>query len=469
MSPLTANLRHLYQRKGLWLFYTLIPLMMLPMVHMMVSHVRRTGDVGRGIFAYPLLIAFLSGTFIANHVVDLLACPFSFCLPDHQRAARRFLVIVGAVVSVLSAMVFMVYPGQDWPVRLTAVAAAACATFACFWLATVTAAPRTVGRGVPGLAGLWVWLLVLVGLYYDLHTALVDAIFAGRLSLFAACLLIVVLAWSKWGSRDLARQFCGILRATGFDIGDVERVRRMSQMRWAAKGTRVGLFERSTERFFLSRVTGHHALGAARVVWGGLYATFGGIGTTGPGRILIGALIMALYFGYLGSQMSWFVFVFISIMAGWWMQHPVYSVMSVPQGRRERFLVGIGASLMGCVIAACVLGVGLLITCLAVPIAPPIPVKSAVIQFQVMQPWGLWVPWAILPTVQVIRLIWPRRWWIGMIVCLAFAPIVSITAGSPDLLHLWTLPVIAGMIIASWCVFVAVLRWVCFRRDLVIQ
>ena len=474
MTPLGANLKHLYQRRGLWLFYALMVLMGVTTVSTMLFTMHKAGDKGRGIFAFPLLAVFCAASFMASHVADIMASPLSFCLPDHQKAARRFLAIVGAVVSVLSAMVFIAYPGQDWPVRLTAVAAACCTNLACFWVATLAVMPRTAG-GFPVGAKfiIWAWLLVLVGLYYGLHTALVDAIIAGRLWLFGACLLVVVMAWSRWGDRDLARRFCGTPRMAGFDIGDVERVRRMSQMRWAAKGTKVGAAARLTEQFFLSRLSGHRALGAARAIWGGLYATFGAIGSTGPAWILVCVFLMAVFFGCFGGQWSWFVFVFASIMAGTWIQHPVYSTIPIPQGRRERFLVGIGASLTGCILAAIVLGAAVLITHLLVPIGPVIPskgpLKGEVLRFQAMQPWGLWIPWAVLPAVQVVRLAWPRRWFMAIVVCYGLAPVVTLNAGSPDLMYLWTLPVVAGMIITSWCVSLAVLHRVCFTRDLVIQ
>ena len=180
---------------------------------------------------------------------------------------------------------------------------------------------------------------------------------------------------------------------------------------------------------------------------------------------------MALWFGYLGSQMSWAVFVIVSIMAGTSIHHPVYSVLAVPAGRRQRFLAGAAAALVACLVAALVLGAAVAITHLLAPVAPALPFKghSAVFKFQGLQPWGLWLPWAILPMAQVLRLIWPKKWFTALIVLYGLAPLISLTAGGPDLIHLWTPQVVAGMIIVSWCAFFLVLRWVCFRRDLVIQ
>jgi hypothetical protein len=111
--------------------------------------------------------------------------------------------------------------------------------------------------------------------------------------------------------------------------------------------------------------------------------------------MVVVTVLLTLYFGYLGSRASWFLFAFTSIMPGTWIQLSVYSVLPVPQGRRERVLVGVASALAGCVAATAMLGIAVGVTRLAAPGLPEIQLQHATLRFHALQPWGLWVPWAI--------------------------------------------------------------------------
>ena len=135
MTPLAANLRHLYQWRGMWLMYVLLALMSLPMI--MMLPIGQTTE--RGMFAFPLLIAFVAGTFISHHVLAIMASPLSYCLPGHQKVARQFVAIFGVVISMVLALVFLAYPGLSWPLRMTALLWAFSANLAIYgWGSQIT-------------------------------------------------------------------------------------------------------------------------------------------------------------------------------------------------------------------------------------------------------------------------------------------------------------------------------------------
>jgi hypothetical protein len=273
---------------------------------------------------------------------------------------------------------------------------------------------------------------------------------------------------SYWGKRDVARGFCGSWKLNGFKAWNAEKIRIVTQARWASKGTKVSRIAPCIERLFIGRMDAHRPLSTGRAIWGGLYASFGGIDMGGKGLIFM-MVFFAFWFGYLGSQMSWFIFVFVSIMAGTGLQTPAYSVLPLPRDRRDRFFIGISVALMNCVLTMMVLGTAVLLTYLVAPLAPDLSLKGVVFRFKTMEPWGLWIPCAILPAVQTVRLIWPKRWLFGMMVCFSLLPVIILSVVSKELWPTWTVPLVVGMVIACWWVFLAVLHRVCFRRDLVLQ
>jgi hypothetical protein len=474
MTPLTANLKHLYQRRGIWLLYVVLALMSGPLIVMAFARLNR--GIDPGVFAFPWLIAFLMGMYCSDHVMGILHCPVSFCLPGHQKVARQFLAILGVSVSVLLAMVFLVYPALAGSARLVSLIAASCVNLTCYGSGTVidmtkSADRRSVAAGFVGAS----WVLFAVALlYFNLHVAVVQAIVDGPLAVAGACLTLCALIWFRWGNRDMARQVCINPLITVFDAWDPEKARRMAQARWASKSSRTSRFTSLSERFLLARMRARPALSAGRAVWGGVYAAFGGMGMGGKGLVFV-ALFFAFWFGYLGPQTSWFVFVFGAFAAGTGILSFLYSTLPLPLGRYERFLIGIATAITGCLVSVASLGVVVLLTHLISPVAPAVNLKGHVFNFQPLQPWGLWVPVAVLPVVQVVGLIWPKRRTLAITVLfmVAMPAIMGACAGAAfaahkELLSMLSLPMVAAILAVSWSILLAILGWTCFSRSLVI-
>jgi hypothetical protein len=471
MTPLTANLKHLYQRRGMLLLYVLLAVMSLPLY--MMAFARSTRGIDPGVFAFPWLIVFLVGSYCSDHVVGILNCPLSFCLPGHQKAARRFLAILGVALSAVIALVFLVYPGLAGPTRLIALVAAFCVNLTCygFGAAMRTTKSRAKGALAAALAG-WIWVLILAAMYFDFHVAVVNAIVEGSLALMGVCLALCGLIWLRWGNRDVARQVCANPQISVFGAWNPEKGRRMAQARWASTIPRTGVAPLS-ERLFLARMAAHPALSAGRSVWGGLYAAFGGGGIVRGKGLAFMPLFLGLYLGYLGLNAPWAIFVLVSFVAGTTgILSCLYSTLPVPSGRRERFLIGIAAAIAASLAIVACLGGMVLLTHLIAPLAPAVNLKGEVFSFRPVQPWGLWIPLVVVPAAQAVRLMWPRMWPLAIIVLFTVcmpAIIGASAAGTHEGLLLGlTLPVAVAIPTISWSVFLAVLRRVCFRRSLVI-
>ena len=80
MCVLVANLKHLYQRRGLWLVYAGLGLI----VWFAVEKALSAPTEGEGLFGGLLVGSFLGGLLVAALQMETASKPFSFCLPGHR-------------------------------------------------------------------------------------------------------------------------------------------------------------------------------------------------------------------------------------------------------------------------------------------------------------------------------------------------------------------------------------------------
>ena len=106
MSVLTVNLKHLYQRRGLWLIYALFGVVAFTII----KDPLRDPRAGEGDFiGFPVLSFFIGFLAILSQM-DVLSKPVSYCLPGHRRAFRRYVFFTAIVTSGVCSMMFLRYP-----------------------------------------------------------------------------------------------------------------------------------------------------------------------------------------------------------------------------------------------------------------------------------------------------------------------------------------------------------------------
>jgi uncharacterized membrane protein len=116
MSILTANLKHLYQRRGLWLVYAFF---IVPMFLVIIAMLHKP-EAGKGMFTLFLLLAFIIGFITASLSIEVMNKPFSYCLPGHRKTVRQFIFLIGIAVSLLGSPLFLAYPGLgSWDLVLS--------------------------------------------------------------------------------------------------------------------------------------------------------------------------------------------------------------------------------------------------------------------------------------------------------------------------------------------------------------
>ena len=81
MSVLTVNLKHLYQRRGLWLFYVLVITFAFAGIAMLFDDTK----AGEGRFVGLIVLAFVVGLLLSALPIEVMSKPFSYCLPGHRK------------------------------------------------------------------------------------------------------------------------------------------------------------------------------------------------------------------------------------------------------------------------------------------------------------------------------------------------------------------------------------------------
>jgi len=464
MSILTVNLKHLYQRRGLWLVY--LALCFFAFLSIAASFERPVAGEGR--FTGLIVMALVVGLYLAVLPIEVLSKPFSYCLPGHRKVVGRFIFCVGAAFNFLGSLLFLRYPGlNSWQLVL-----AACSAFSggliFYWL------------GV-GLAfsvrnsGTWMGLLPFVifgGFFFGLHIVIERVIVGNPFVVILVGVLSSVLAWLWLGNADLARRYCGVPGIGSLDAWNRDKVQKYRQVRAAKKWDKLKKHPSPwVETFFLGRMNRYDHSSTGRYIWGGLYTTFG-IALSQWKEAFSGvfcALVLVCFLGYMGPGKN-ILFIMPGLIVAQ-ARLPVYSSTLISGGRNERYRCAITL-----VITVAIL-ITVMVTIIAAPslplatIMPDITLRGRTFIFQAMDIELFFVPLLMIPIVFTIQLIFYRKpilmmWLIMLVFVMLF--IASISWHKQLISSINPMFIIGGLVL-SWGTFLLVLCYVCMRRCLVGQ
>ncbi|MHC4745508.1 MAG: hypothetical protein ACYS8Z_26640, partial [Planctomycetota bacterium] len=143
MSILTANLKHLYQRRGMWLIY----LLFVPMAFTFLKGPLLEEKPDRGDFVGFAVLPFFIGFILTLPQMDVFSKPMSYCLPGHRRMFRRYVFGTGIAISVLCSLLFLSHPDlSGWPL-LFVLCSSFFAGLACYVVGAAAATAGLKGAG----------------------------------------------------------------------------------------------------------------------------------------------------------------------------------------------------------------------------------------------------------------------------------------------------------------------------------
>jgi hypothetical protein len=467
MNVLNVNLKHLYQRRGIWLVYGFLGLF-VPLSFLMAwEH----PAAGKGRYIGLVLLAFVIGLLTTALPIEVLSKPFSYCLPGHRKVLRKLTFYVGIIANLLGALLFLGYPGlYSWQLILV-VCSAFFAGLIFYWLGVWFA----IGVGNPAALALVTLMPVVVlgaGLF-GLHVVIERAIVGSPFSVIWTGVLVSLIAWFWLGSANRARRYCAVPQIGFFDFWNRDKWRRYLQLRGPAKWNRLKDHPRPwVERFFLNRMAECDRDGQGRYIWGRLYSTFGIAVSQWCGGLsgLFAASLMVCFLGYMGPGSTNILFVMPGLACAQ-MRLPVHSSMLISGGRKERF-----SAAMALVAAATLIITGMVTVIAALSVAlaqimPDITLRGNNFTFSAMNIELFFIPGLMMPIVSATQLLFHRRpvFALASIVPVFMLLFFGSIIWRSRLSWLMNPTYISGLLVLSWAAFATVLHHICMRRPLVGQ
>ena len=463
MSILTANLKHLYQHRGLWPAYGFFAILIYPCV---VTALDRP-LAGKGYFMGLIALQLLIGICTASLQVEILTKPFSYCLPGHRKASRKFVLLVGVMTSFAGSLIFIAYPDLLFWKRPFVIFAAICAGLAMYCLGVFLA---FVIRN-PGFIGFFP-ITFLICLYLGLHVAVESAVVKTPLVAISLGLTSGVVVWIWLGDSNLARRFCAPSRISLLDLWNQGRVIESERKQAFQRYKALNHPEPWVERLFTSRMNSHEYQSPGRYIWGALYTTYAMDLSQWKThlRIFMLPLFLVLFLSYVEARGTSPLF-FIAGLAAMHMQLPFYSTMTIFGGRKERFFTTMILIVSATLIIMVAMSFIVAISTALGPIMPDITLLGEDLSFHVTSPGLLIIPPIIIPIAFTLRLIIYRKPFstfvpIILLVMVMFGWIILISGRFGALV---TPTSLASLLILSWLVLVVVLRHVCMGRSVVGQ
>ncbi len=460
MSILTVNLKHLYQRRGLWLVYVIMVIFALAGIAVLFK-----GPEEPGRFIGLIVLAFVVGLLFAVLPLEVLSKPFSYCLPGHRKMVRRFVFCVGIFFNIFGSLLFFVYPSLNAGQLILAVCSA---FFAGLISYLIGAALVFAARNSVAFIG-FLPVIIFAGQFFDLHTVLERVIVENPLVVISVGVLTGCVVWVWLGDEGRARRYCNVPWA-GFDAWNPAKMKKISRIRMAGKWDKLKKYTSPRmERFFLGRMNRYNYVSAGRYIWGALYAAsvVPVLQLKSILSIVIIVILMSFFLGYMGLAAT-FMFFFMPMIIVMNMRLPVHSSMLISGGRRERFAGTITAVAIEAVPISVVAVAMVALSMLFKAIVPEFTLREVTFTYRAIGARNLFVPLLITPFAFAVRLIFYRK----PIYVMSLLMLVIYLMAFPEIVWhkqfsaMINLISIIALLVLGWGTFLLVLHHVCMRRSL---
>ena len=462
MSILTVNLKHLYQRRGLWLFYVIVLLFALTGIAVLFDDTKP----GQGRFIGLIVLAFVVGLLLAVLPIEVMSRPFSYCLPGHRKMVRKFVFCVGIVFNIFGSLLFFVYPSLNVGQLVLMVCLAFLAGLISYLLGAALA--FTVRNSVAFIG--FLPLVVVTGHFFDLHKVLEQVIIENPLVVISVGVLSSVVMWFWLGDEGRARRYCNVPWICFFDVLNPAKIKKIRRSRMVGKWDKLKKYTSPRmESFFLGRMKRYDYVSAGRYVWGALYAA--SVVPVLPWNsilsIVIIVILMSFFLGYMGPAATFMFFFMPAIVVGN-IRMPVYSSMLISGGRRERFAGTITAVAVAVVPISVVAVVMVALSMLFKAIVPELTLREVAFTYRAISTRNLFVPLLIIPFAFIIRLIFYRKpvYTISLLMLLIYPMVFTGIVWHKQLGAMINPISIIAMLVLGWLTFVLVSHYVCMRWSL---
>ncbi len=467
MRIVLANLGHLYQRRGLWIVYAGLGLI----VWLVMEKALSAPTEGEGLFGGFLVCSFLGGPLVAALQMETASKPFSFCLPGHRDAVRGLVFLVGLAVSVVLfciALALLASPSFtgpfEWAIMprellVLVLGSYFCASVAAYLLGAGVAFSAVHSASVV----ISMVLVVSVYLWLDAFRTIQYPIIHWPVAAIALAWVVGVASWWWLGRPAWFRRSCNRPWRGFFDPW----ARTPTQRNRDLYATRFTKTTPRLDRFF-QRVMGNRPLShLGKCVWGALYTTCVLVAPQWTG-ILTVALIGVTFAAYF-PPVAPMVMGFLPLMTVGFLQSPLGTALLVAGGRKERFFATAVLILAFSVLWVLLFGAFVGLTHLLAPLVPAVTVRGATLSLHALSFKVLAIPLVLVPLVGLVQTLFYRKP-VGLALSIMLLIAIMMMSTMPFSLYRAVTPAlaIAGTIL-SWGICLSLLYRIAMRSDLVRQ
>lgn len=458
MGILSANLKHFYQRRGLYLVYAFYALLLFGLTPALLTE---RGDRRGGLAVLLTVISFAIGLLVGVTQLEVASKPFAFCLPGHRGAVRRLAFLIGVIASLVLGLPYLPYLAQPFSEPLVLVLvlfSGSCANLIAYLVGlafglSVWNAASAIGFIVPGALAL---------------TYLAGGTVIAQSILHRPDLMIVlgiggsVAGWlwlgrPAWFRKRCARPWVGMLDA--WDRSKMHKFRQVWTARRFTKPPHPGI-----DAFFLGKIGRYGSADPRRYIWGTLYTTYALIAPQWKGWLFL-VLIAVAWAGYARGAALFIIPMLGVVMVGF-INPPLYSELPVAGSRRARSFATMGQVLALAATWALVIGLAVVVVNCVMLLAPETEVAGFPLSFQPVDLNMLLLPVAVFPGVGIVRMLFYRNPVYLMLGTMLLLGLMMMAA-----LIMSRLPVpmsyVAAAAVVLWAVCFLVIHEIAMRRDLV--
>lgn len=360
MNTTIVNLKQFYQRPAMWV----ILLIMLPTLIFPTITFSKV-DIYFLIAPVPLLL--VMGTITAGMYAETMASPMAFCLPGHQRMARKLLLGIGLFLTIVFTIIAFCHAET-----IIALDTLNCITIlALFWLAYLAGVMITFKSRSWGLVFCSFSLFMLLGT--DVYHFILNRI---PYLVIISAIILLISTWRYLGNAKTARTLCGttFLGFSSFNARKMEKAKRAYQIKAEAKGKNNLYVAAPVERFFIKRLIATKPGTNDHYYWGGLYKTMAvSISQIKNPWAWITCGSLFIYFGYLHFST---MILFLPTLIAAFGELNIFSNQLICGGRQDRFRTAGMLMMTYLLIALVSTSVLILLTIALENVLPPITIDG---------------------------------------------------------------------------------------------
>lgn len=405
MKPLAANLKHLYQRRMIWLMLPFLIVAFWVYVFLPLSAPARDG-----VFASYLLVSLLGGIITGSMQVDVVTKPFSFCLPGHRKIPGKFILILGTVFNIPGSLLFLKHTEISQTQVPVTILAAFCLGMALFSFS----AYGTLNPSGKVLSAFWfagfLYFSGVVGGTEFIETIILYFPFIPILLGVIAVILLLKLA----GSDQTARRMCGKIVMVMFDLLNRSKQKKLYEEQ-IAENRKVREIESLTvsERFFHKRLSACPHVSTARYLWSMIYSGFSKIvdiknhKTKNWPAVLLTFLLLCAFSGYSFLGLQYMVVIYSGISSFCYAE-PVPPTMLLTLGRRARYFGNIFTMTVFTVCFTILISVVSAALMTLSKVMPEIVFKGRTLTFQSPDLSSMYLPLLVMPLGFALKTLFPK-------------------------------------------------------------